>query len=222
MAGCFTATRTGNTCEFFGVTVLQFLASLEKMICSNTAVAVVSLLFLFFSSHEVSATNPAFLSKGTIYLVNNQGKETAIGSIEIGEPIDGNAGFNVSIDNNAFSEHFLSMRPFRCLQGELEWFCYLPYPYSLRNTISVDDLSDLEYQLLFLRKTPSEFGIDAWNGLYFKLTLQDDGIFNGVLLEGDLNSLQSPPDEEYAKPIELDEFIEASRDKRLYPSIIIR
>jgi len=182
---------------------------------------IVALVIIVLST-LLSAGESPFISQGTVYLIDKQKTETAIGSIEIGDPVNGKAGFNLSINNSAFSEHFLSMRPFRCLQGESEWFCYLPYPYSLRNTISGDDLSDLEYQLLFLRKTPAEFGIDAWNGLYYKLALQPDGSLTGELLEGDLNSLQSPPADEFAKPIVLDEFIEASTDKRLYPSIVIR
>lgn len=170
----------------------------------------------------VSANTSSFLSTATIYLIDTAGDETAIGTLEVGAETDGQSGFTVTIDNDVFSEHFLSMRPFRCLQGSDEWFCYLPYPYELRNTITPTDLSDLEYQLLFLRKTPSEFGIDAWNGLYYKLALHEDGSITGTLLEGDLNVLQSPPDDTYAKPIVLDEFIEASTDKRLYPSLVIR
>ena len=87
--------------------------------------------------------------------------------------------------------------------------------------ITKDDQSDLEYQLLFIRKTPSEFGIDAWNGLYYKLVIEDDGSITGKLLEGDLNSLQSPPAEKYAKPVDLEEFIPGDKTRRLFPTLRI-
>ena len=114
------------------------------------------------------------------------------------------------------------MRPFQCLEGDTEWFCHQPYLYGLNNRITTDDLSDLEYQLLFIRKTPAEFGIDAWNGLYYRLTLQPDSTITGELLEGDLNVLQSPPAEDYAKPIDIGEFIEADTARRLFPGLVIR
>ena len=85
----------------------------------------------------------------------------------------------------------------------------------------MDDLSDLEYQLLFLLKKPTEFGIDAWNGLYYKLGIEEDGSITGKLMEGDLNSLQSPPSEKYAKPIDLGEFIPADSSRRLFPTLRI-
>jgi len=113
------------------------------------------------------------------------------------------------------------MRPFRCLDGAGEWFCYQPYPYPLDNVITVDDVTDLEYHLLFIRKTPKEFGIDAWNGLYFQLSLHDDGLWRGQLLEGDLNVLQSPP-EENPKPIDLSEFIDADLENRRYIGLTLQ
>ena len=83
-------------------------------------------------------------------------------------------------------------------------------------------LRDLSYQLLFIRKKPSEFGIDAWNGLYYQLSIDSSNTITGKLLEGDLNSLASPPDQEYAYPIDLEEFVPGSKKKRLYPGITIR
>ena len=156
-----------------------------------------------------------------IYLVDMQMQEVRIGEIKFSKVTaeSTSVSIEVEIDRSVFSEHFLSMRPFRCLTGDEEWFCYLEYPYELRSIISPEDLSDLEYQLLFIRKTPQEFGIDAWNGLYYKLKLEKDGTISGRLWEGDLNSLQSPPSEKYAKPVELDEFIVGDESRRLFPWI---
>jgi len=156
-----------------------------------------------------------------IYLVDQQQQETKIGEVIFTTTNQQQTSFKVSIDTAQFTEHFLSMRPFRCIEGSTEWFCYLEYPYDLRSLITKDDLSDLEYQLLFIRKLPSEFGIDAWNGLYYKLQQEPDGSFTGDLLEGDLNSLQSPPAEKYSKPVDLGEFIEADKSRRLFPTLRI-
>lgn len=163
-----------------------------------------------------------FPEQAEIYLIASDNSETRIGSIKFSTINEKQVDISVDMDNAVFSEHFLSMRPFRCLQGVKEWFCYLEYPYELKNVISVNDLSDLEYQLLFIKKTSSEFGINAWNGLYYKLTIQDNGEITGTLFEGDLNTLQSPPLNRYDKPVDLMEFIEADTEKRLYPKLVIR
>jgi len=162
-----------------------------------------------------------FPSVATIYLQSADGTETGIGQVSF-KSSGGDTGISVDMDHQEFSEHFLSMRPFRCLEGSSEWFCYLEYPYKLRNIISPQDLSDLEYQLLFIRKLPAEFGIDAWNGLYYILTLNESGVITGELMEGDLNVLQSPPPNDFDKPVDLQEFIPVDKTKRLYPTLEIR
>lgn len=73
------------------------------------------------------------------------------------------------MDHDQFEDQFRSMHAFRCLTDPSEWFCYLPYPYEIANTITPDDLTNLEYHLLFVWKSPKVFGIDAWNGVYDKL-----------------------------------------------------
>jgi hypothetical protein len=159
---------------------------------------------------------------GEVALIDRAGKELIIGNVEFSGFRNGQSGFAVNLESPRFSDHFLSMRPFRCLEGEQEWFCHMTYTYKLRRIISKKDLRDLSYSLLFIRKTPAEFGIDAWNGLYYDLTFNDDGSISGELLEGDLNVLASPPEKDYSHPIEMDNFIKANKKKRLYPNLIIR
>lgn len=173
---------------------------------------------LIASTISVAADFP---EQAGIYLLDANQTEFKIGEVTFADTGNQSTAVVVDIDNSVFTEHFLSMRPFRCIEGSTEWFCYLEYPYDLRSIITTDDLSDLEYQLLFIRKTPSEFGIDAWNGLYYKLEQQEDGSITGTLLEGDLNTLQSPPAEKYARPVDLMEFIEGDKAKRLYPQLRI-
>ena len=179
------------------------------------------LLVLLACIFTGSLTAADFPESAGVYLVDSKQQETRIGDVGFSDAGNGKTSLHLSIDTSVFTEHFLSMRPFRCIEGDSEWFCYLEYPYDLRSIITRDDLSDLEYQLLFIRKTPSEFGIDAWNGLYYKLELASDGTITGELLEGDLNSLQSPPGEQYAKPVDLGEFIPADKTKRLFPTLKI-
>lgn len=179
---------------------------------------LLALIALVFTGWAVAADFP---ENAGIYLVDSAQQETKIGDVTFSEVSNKDVTVLVNIDTGAFTEHFLSMRPFRCIEDDAEWFCYLEYPYELRSVVTKDDLSDLEYQLLFIRKTPSEFGIDAWNGLYYKLTIEEDGSITGKLLEGDLNSLQSPPEEKYAKPVDLEEFIPGDKSRRLFPTLRI-
>ena len=179
------------------------------------------IVYLFLLLIQCTAFATPFPENAGIYLVDKQQQELKIADITFTDTQSGATAVQINLDTSKFTEHFLSMRPFRCIEGESEWFCYLSYPYDLRSLITEDDLSDLEYQLLFIRKTPSEFGIDAWNGLYYQLQIESDGTITGKLLEGDLNSLQSPPAEKYAKPIDLGEFIEADESRRLFPTLRI-
>jgi hypothetical protein len=52
-----------------------------------------------------------------------------------------------------------------------------------------------------LFKPPNGFGIDAWNGLYFKMKLGDEGTIDGMLHEADFNVLAVPPDPTNVRPI---------------------
>lgn len=177
---------------------------------------------------DADAENGSGVSRQTfapemrIALIDQAGEEHEIGKVSFSKAgADGSSGIVVDMDSEDFSDHFLSMRPFRCLTDESEWFCYLPYPYEIKNTVSADSLTDLEYHLLFILKLPSKFGIDAWDGLYYSLTLQDDGSIEGTLLQGDLNVLASPP-EPGSYPVDLDEFIADGREDRRFPAIVIR
>ncbi|MCB1418631.1 MAG: hypothetical protein KDJ74_06380, partial [Notoacmeibacter sp.] len=158
-----------------------------------------------------------------IVLNGKDGSEQAIGTVTFGPmQANGERGFAVDLSTGPFSEHFLSMRPFRCLETETEWYCHLPYPYSLRGTISADDMTDLEYSLLFIRKAPAEFGIDAWNGLYFRLRAGPLKTLQGTLMEGDFNVLASPPEQGNTRPLDPQTFIEGDAQRRAFPSLVIR
>ncbi|MCU7849748.1 MAG: hypothetical protein KZQ89_17490 [Candidatus Thiodiazotropha sp. (ex Lucinoma kastoroae)] len=153
-----------------------------------------------------------------ILSVDQQGEYRELGSIELIDQGD-SQNYHIDWEDTQFDNHFLSMRPFKCLPHPTQLICHLPYPYKIHRKISNDDLTDLEYDMLFLHKPPQEYGINAWNGLYFKFTRRDNG-FEGDLKETDLNVLQAPPEGGDLRPIDPNELYEAS-DKHWLRRIII-
>ena len=158
----------------------------------------------------------------TIYLVDANGKEYPIGKVAFSGDKDGATDLSVELDEGRFAEKFLSMRPFRCIDGAKQTVCYLPYPYALKDRITSDDLSDLEYRLLFLHKGPTDYGIDAWNGIYYKLSITDKGHLTGTLHEADFNVLAVPPDEPFSRPVGPADLEQGEREHHRFPRLIIR
>ncbi len=117
-------------------------------------------------------------------------------------------GYRFDLDGDAFGDYFLSMRPFKCITHTDKMLCYLPYPYENRRNIDAEDLTDLEYDLLFIARSPKEYGIDPWNGRYFRLGW-DDGAMAGEIHEVDLDELAVPPDEGNLRPLTEDDLTPA-------------
>ena len=157
----------------------------------------------------------------TIFLIDAEGGEHPIGKVMFA-PKNGATGIKVNLEEANFVEKFLSMRPFRCLDGKKQTVCYLPYPYQLKDKISGEDLVDLEYRLLFLHKGPTDYGIDAWNGLYYKLSITKDSTITGSLHEADFNVLAVPPDVEFSRPVAEADLTEAEEGRHRFPRIEIR
>jgi hypothetical protein len=157
---------------------------------------------LLVAASSIAAAAEPMLPQGskTISLVAADGTHQKIGHVNFTP--DGDASkFDVLLDAPEFGDEFLSMRPFRCLADVKEMWCHLAYPYDLEKRITSADLTDLEYALLFLFKPPAGYGIDAWNGLYFKLALTGDGNITGKLNEADFNVLASPPEAKNLRPL---------------------
>ena len=148
------------------------------------------------------AAEPAVL---TIRLEDTHGAGIDIGRLTLVPAATGRdqQAFRVTLDAPQFVDKFLSMRPFRCLDTAGRWLCHLPYPYPKADTLGADDLRNLEYDLLFVEKTPEEYGIDAWNGRYFRLVRTAEG-FTGELHEVDLNVLAAPPEDGVRYPVSVD------------------
>jgi hypothetical protein len=118
-------------------------------------------------------------------------------SVEIAQAVftprsDGRIAFALKLDTSRFTDHFLSMREFKCLPGTNEILCVVPYPYPQPGHIAGHDLAWLEHSLLFMFKKPSEFGAQLWNGVYFKLAAQGEMLV-GTPQAIDLNRIAAPP-----------------------------
>jgi hypothetical protein len=172
------------------------------------------LLSLMFISSPLMATDSM-----DIVLHPSQGEAITIGQLQLTQD---QVGFlaKVELADERFSDQFLSMRPFKCLEGDSEWYCYLPYPYENPRTITPDDLTDLEYDLLFIRKTPTEYGINPWNGVYYKLRWEDEAIV-GDLHEVDMDILAAPPDDGVLRPIGEADLTPGEPDQHWLPRVTI-
>jgi len=89
-------------------------------------------------------------------------------------------------------DFFLPMKEFKCLEAPAEAFWHMPYPYQQPGTVVPDVLAWLEHSLLFMFKTPSEFGAKLWNGVYYPLKAAGNG-FDGLPQAVDLNRFSAPP-----------------------------
>lgn len=127
-----------------------------------------------------------------IFAVTADGARVKLGSVEFKPASDGATGFEIKMEPAPFSDHFLSMREFKCVQGATELTCHVPYPYANPRTVKAGDLTWLEHSLLFFYKRPADFGAKLWNGIYFELRATDAGLV-GQPKAVDLNLIAAPP-----------------------------
>lgn len=122
-----------------------------------------------------------------------------LGTVRFEPQADGGTRFSVTLDDRLFTDHFLSMKEFKCLDGPAEVLCHVPYPYPQPRTVRPGDWAWLEHSLLFLYKLPSEFGAKFWNGLYYRFELTEAGLV-GTPQAIDLNLISAPPDHPTVPP----------------------
>lgn len=143
-----------------------------------------------------AAAGHAFEFEGsrTLTLHGRDGRSVVLGQVQFTPKGDGSAGFAVQLDVKQFTDHFLSMKEFKCIEGDTEIACHVPYPYKHPGTVSAGQLAWLEHSLLFLFKQPKEFGAKLWNGLYF--AFKDEGSrLVGTPESIDLTKIGVPPDD---------------------------
>ncbi len=154
----------------------------------------------------------------TITLHANEKETVDIGKISFTAEKNGYQ-YEIALDEN-IEKYFLSMHPFQCLKNPEVMVCHLPYPYQNNKFISSDDMVDLEYDLMFLHKKTGGYGIDPWNGIYYKMKLNENGI-EGVLHDTDMNVLTAPPEDGNLRPLTHDLLYEANPAKHWFPTISI-
>lgn len=159
------------------------------------------------------------VGKKEIYLLSEEDRRTEIGSVYFDGAGEYSA-FTLVLDDRQFADHFLSMRPFKCLEGDQKHWCHVPYPYQNRRQVRVGDLTDLEYDLLFLWKGATEYGINMWNGVYYQLEIDGDRIV-GTLREMDMEVLSAPPDQGDFRPIASDDLHQADAASHWLPRLVI-
>jgi hypothetical protein len=130
--------------------------------------------------------------KKSIYLHDQTGAKILTGKIDFQEK-GSQIHYSIDWDHKLMKDYFLSMREFKCLEGQVEILCQVPYPYKHPQSFSKDNYQWLEHSLLFMFKTPKNFGAVLWNGIYFKLELGPNG-FRGEPQAIDLNLIAAPPE----------------------------
>ena len=179
----------------------------------------VTLCFLSVQSASSAGLEPG---NKTLFLVEENGDKHALASVKIGAAAkDGLQNYALEWDDAKFEEHFLSMRPFRCFEGQQKYWCRVPYPYEIRRQISAGDLTDLEYDTLFIWKGATEYGINMWNGVYYKLESVGDGALAGRLHEIDMERLAVPPEAGNLRPVREQDLEEGEPSSHWLPTIVI-
>lgn len=156
----------------------------------------------------------------TIALHTRDGQAIPIGMVSF-RPQGERIGFELTLDPAPFKDFFLSMREFKCVEGSEEIHCHVPYPYPSPASVTRDDLAWLEHALLFLYKTPDEFGARLWNGLYYRMAITDEGIV-GTAEAVDLNLIAAPPADASVAPFGAAERSEITPGSRWIDRLTIR
>lgn len=144
-----------------------------------------------------------------------------IGSVSFTPAEGGTQRFALTMDHARFTDHFLSMKEFKCLEGSDEVVCHVPYPYKNPGTVSENNLAWLEHQLLFLFKQPRDFGAKLWNGLYYRLERDAQGLV-GYPQAIDLNLISAPPEDLGTPPYDASTRDDVAAGARWLHRLVIR
>lgn len=149
----------------------------------------------------------------SITATTRDNQRITLGSVRFEPRGDGTVSFTVTLEPSRFTDHFLSMKEFKCLDGPGEVVCHVPYPHAQPGTVTPDDLAWLEHNLLFLYQLPTDFGAKLWNGLYFQLERSEQGL-RGRPQAIDLNYISAPsdtPEQPPYQPAQRDEIAPGAR-----------
>ena len=186
---------------------------------NHSTIMVLGAFTLMGMAHSAFA---AFEFKGdkTIIAVTADGAKTTIGTVQFTPAADQTSTFKFTLKTSAFTDYFLSMREFKCLAASKEVSCYVPYPYEHPATVSPDNLAWLEHSLLFLHKSPSEFGAKLHNGTYYELAEQGNTLV-GTPKAIDLNVIAAPPSDTTEPPFAADLRYDMEAQERWITQLLI-
>jgi hypothetical protein len=171
----------------------------------------------FFLANPANAELPSGKRK---IILKSETENLEIGTVTF-EGTNKTRKISIVMKDEIYHDEFLSMRPFKCIESTVRYYCHLPYPYEWKGEISETDLVDLEYALLFVQKQPTAYGINLWNGIYYQLKLEADGKMTGVLNEVDMDTLASPPPKGEMRPINKSHINAASPEGQWLPKLVI-
>jgi len=176
------------------------------------------IVFLFVLSVQ-QALSADLTGKRQIKMTSGAGEDVIVGTVTFEKNGTGYSYF-LNLDDEKFADHFLSMRPFKCLEGNVQYLCHLPYPYEKTHRIGPKNFTDLEHEFLFIHKKPNDYGINMWNGLYYVISETQTGL-TGRLHELDMDILASPPEAGVMYPLLDAEKMEANRASHWFPHLMI-
>ena len=178
--------------------------------------AFLTFCFAVFAS-AVAQADPLSGEKA-VKLVSADGAEIVVATVVFSPEGDGT--YTITQNDAVFTDHFLSMRPFKCLESPEKHWCYVPYPYEITRKVSAEDLTDLEYDLLFVWKGATEYGINMWNGVYYRMEIDGDRLI-GRLHEMDMDILSAPPEPGNLRPVREVDLEESDPDSHWLPVVVV-
>jgi hypothetical protein len=128
--------------------------------------------------------------KKSVVLHDGASERVTIGTVTFTPGAHGNTAFKLALDADKFGEHFLAMRPFKCLAGARQHLCHFPLE-KVGNAITAGDAQPLEYALMFMHKKPAKLSLDSRDGLYYALTRTASG-FAGRAYDVDMEPIIVP------------------------------
>lgn len=152
----------------------------------------------------------------TVALYGGGGEKVVLGELRFAMQGDGYT-FEFAPNSQAFGERFLAMRPFLCIDGETDSLCH--FPYKSPQKITANDLTDLEYQFMFLRKARASVSVDPANGVYYEMKRTDKGI-EGTLREVDMTPIIVPQGD-MTRPIKRENLYKVDLTGRWLPRLTI-
>ena len=97
-----------------------------------------------------------------VFAVTREGEKLELGQVNFALDDAGVTHFSLKLEGPPWSDYFLSMKEFKCLDGKKEVTCHVPYPYSNPQVVTNENFAWLEHSLLFLYKQPRDFGYRDW------------------------------------------------------------